>query len=171
MPAARTVRILESKVRIVAPAAVVWAHITNVQLEQFANPLLFRLLDVPKPLRAELLTEGGGGSRRAYFANGKTFEQQILRWESKTYYSFRFNPEPGFRVGYVFELSAGIFRMLAGAYELREEAGNTMLTLRTEYSVQRNLRWLLLAPITAVLHLFQRYLLRSIQRNAEHEAI
>ncbi|NVO85743.1 SRPBCC family protein [Hymenobacter terrestris] len=171
MPAAHLVRIIESKVCIAAPAAVVWEHITNVQLEQFADPLLFRLLDVPKPLRATLLTEGAGGSRTAYFANGKKFEQQILRWEPNKFYSFRFNPEPGFRVGYVFELSAGIFRMLAGAYELREEAGDTVLTLRTEYSVQRSLRWLLLAPITAVLHLFQRYLLRSIKRNAEHEAV
>ena len=168
MQAAHTVRVIESGVSIAAPATVVWEHITNVQLDQFADPVLFRLLDIPKPLRAEMLTEGAGGSRTAYFANGKKFEQQLLRWEPNTYYSFRFNPEPGFRVGYLFELSDGIFRMLSGAYELREAAGVTRLMLRTEYSVQCNLRWVLLGPITAVLYLFQRYLLHSIQRNAEH---
>lgn len=171
MRAAHTVKTIKSQVHIIAPAAMVWAHITNVRLEQFADPLLFRLLDVPKPLRADLLTEGVGGCRTAHFANGKKFEQRILRWEPHTHYAFSFNPEPGFRVGYLFELSAGMFRMLAGAYELHEDANHTVLTLRTEYSVQRNMRWLLLGPITAVLYLFQRYLLRSIKRNAEHETI
>ncbi|TGE24263.1 hypothetical protein E5K00_03350 [Hymenobacter aquaticus] len=168
MTHAHTEKIIEAEIRIEAAPAVVWDHITNVQLEQFADPLLFRLLDVPKPLRAELLTDGAGGSRTAYFANGKKFEQKILIWEPYTRYSFRFNPEPGFRVGYVFELSAGIFRMLAGSYYLRQdEAGGTWLRLETQYSVQRRLRYVLLPPITLVLRVFQRYLLTSIKRNAE----
>ncbi|MCC2546241.1 hypothetical protein LJY25_07275 [Hymenobacter sp. BT175] len=162
-----TVRIIESEILISTPAAVVWEHITNVQLEQFADPLVFRLLDVPKPLRAELLSEGAGGSRTAYFANGKKFEQRILVWQPCTHYSFAFHPEPGFRVGYIFELSAGIFRMLAGSYYLRENQQGTWLKLETTYSVQRRLSWLLLGPITLVLYLFQRYLLTSIKRNAE----
>lgn len=62
-------------------------------------------------------------------------------------------------------LSAGRFRLLAGACELWEVTGVTRLTLRTEYS---NLRWILLGPITAVLYLFQRYLLHFILRNAKH---
>ena len=166
-----THKVIESEIWIAAPAELVWDHITNVQLEQFADPFLFRLLDVPKPLRAELLADGAGGSRVAYFANGKRFEQRILAWEPYARYSFRFNPEAGFRVGYVFELSAGIFRLLTGAYDLRPDAQGTWLKLSTGYSVQRSLRLGLLGPITAVLYLFQRYLLTSIKRNAEHEAV
>lgn len=88
-------------------------------------PLIFRRLDVPKPLRAQLLSDGAGGSRTAHFANGKKFEQKILIWEPYARYSFQFNPEPGFRVGYIFELSAGLLRMLAGSYYLRQDEGGT----------------------------------------------
>ena len=80
---------------------------------------------MPKPLRAQLLSDGAGGSRTAHFANGKKFEQKILIWEPYARYSFQFNPEPGFRVGYIFELSAGLFRMLAGSYYLRQDEGGT----------------------------------------------
>lgn len=162
-----SVRRIEAEIWIQAAPAVVWDNITNVKLEAFSDPLIFRLLDVPKPLRAELRSDGAGGSRTAYFANGKKFEQKILIWEPYARYSFRFNPEPGFRVGYLFELSAGLFRMLAGSYSLREEEGGTWLSLETEYSVQRNLRYVLLGPMTLVLRVFQRYLLTSIKTNAE----
>jgi hypothetical protein len=168
MPAAHRRETIASAIRIQADAATVWEHITNVRLEQFADPLVFRLLDVPKPLRAELRADGVGGSRVAYFANGRRFEQRILAWEPPAHYAFSFNPEPGFRVGYVFELSAGLFRMLSGAYRLRPVAGGGVeLALHTEYSLQQNLRPVLYAAIRLVLWAFQRYLLRSIRRNAE----
>ena len=166
MGAEHTVKTIESEIWIGASPAVVWDNITNVKLEQFADPLIFRFLDVPKPMRAELLTNGAGGSRVAYFENGKKSAQEILIWEPYSRYSFLFNPEPGFRVGYIFELSSGIFRMLSGAYHLREDTQGTWLTLETKYSVQRNMSYLLLGPITLVLRLFQRYLLTSIKKNA-----
>jgi hypothetical protein len=166
MRAEHTRKTIESEIWIGASPSVVWDNITNVKLEQFADPLIFRLLDVPKPMRAELLTNGAGGSRVAYFENGKRFAQEILLWEPYARYSFLFNPEPGFRVGYIFELSSGIFRMLSGAYYLREDNKGTWLKLQTEYSVQRNISYVLLGPITLVLRIFQQYLLTSIKKNA-----
>jgi hypothetical protein len=45
-----------------------------------SDPIIFKVLSIPKPMRAELISEGKGGQRIAYFDNGKRFIQEILEW-------------------------------------------------------------------------------------------
>jgi hypothetical protein len=40
---------ISSVIEIRASAAAIWNHITEVRLGQFSDPLLFRLLNIPKP--------------------------------------------------------------------------------------------------------------------------
>ncbi|MBK7969611.1 MAG: hypothetical protein IPK08_12045 [Bacteroidetes bacterium] len=40
------------------------------KIEQFSDPTIFKL-DIPKPLKAEIISEGQGGKRIAYFDTGK----------------------------------------------------------------------------------------------------
>ena len=100
------VKTLSSTIYINGRAESIWENITNVKIEQFSDPTIFKLLDIPKPLKAEIISEGQGGRRIAYFDSGKKFMQEILVWKPLTEYSFSFNPEKGFKVLYFFELSA-----------------------------------------------------------------
>lgn len=56
---------------IAAEKEGVWENITNVKIEEFSDPFIFKLLDIPKPLKAEIVSEGKGGHRIAYFDSGK----------------------------------------------------------------------------------------------------
>jgi hypothetical protein len=86
----------------------VWDQIVNVDIASYPHPGYFRIAGIPNPLRAEVVADGVGGRRIAYFDNGKRFLQQITAWEPPREYAFTFNPEKGFRVAYFFDLSDGL---------------------------------------------------------------
>lgn len=160
-------RSITSKIDIYGSSEKIWDNITNVKIEQFSDPFIFKLLSIPKPLRAEVLSEGEGGSRVAYFENGKKFIQKILVWKPMKHYSFSFNPEKGFKVLYFFELSDGIFRIPTGAYSLSAKDKCVSLELVTNYSIDKRLFFVCNFPARLILNIFQRYLLTSIKKNSE----
>jgi hypothetical protein len=159
-------RTISSQINIRGDRQTVWNKITNVQIEEFSHPTIFQLLDIPKPLRAEIIADGVGGRRVAYFDNQKRFVQEILIWNPLTEYSFSFNPERGFRVAYFFDLAEGVFQIPTGSYYLSEN-GQVTLALQTTYSIHKYLFVLLYIPVTMVLKIFQRFLLTSIKKNSE----
>ena len=156
-----------SEIDIAGRPETIWDNITNVKIEQFSDPIIFKLLDIPKPMRAEVISEGKGGKRIAYFDSGKRFIQEILEWKPFEEYAFSFNPEKGFRVCYVFELSEGVFRIPSGAYHLLAIGKTTTLKLTTTYSIDSRLFYLFNLPVRLILKAFQRYLLTSIKKNFE----
>lgn len=158
---------LSSTIEIQGRPEIIWDNITNVKIEQFSDPIIFKLLDIPKPLRAEIISEGQGGRRIAYFDSGKKFMQEILVWKPLTEYSFSFNPEKGFKVLYFFELSEGVFQIPTGAYYLTTKGQTTTLQLTTTYSIDKRLYFLFNIPVKLILKAFQRYLLTSIKKNSE----
>lgn len=161
------VKTLGSTIDIIGRPEIIWENITNVKIEQFSDPTIFKLLDIPKPLKAEIISEGQGGRRIAYFNTGKKFMQEILVWKPLTEYSFSFNPEKGFRVCYFFELSEGVFQIPFGAYYLTTNGKTTTLKLTTTYSIDNRLYFLFNLPARLILKAFQRYLLSSIKKNSE----
>lgn len=161
------VKTLGSTIDILARPEIIWENITNVKIEQFSDPTIFKILDIPKPLKAEIISEGQGGRRIAYFDTGKKFMQEILVWKPLAEYSFSFNPEKGFRVLYFFELSEGVFQIPTGAYYLTTTGETTTLKLTTTYSIDRSLYFLFNIPARLILKAFQRYLLTSIKKNSE----
>lgn len=161
------VKTISSTIDIYCRPEIIWENISNVNIEQFSDPTLFKLLDIPKPLRAEIISQGQGGRRIAYFENGKKFMQEILVWNPFTEYSFSFNPEKGFKVLYIFELSEGVFQIPTGAYLLTTTEQTTSLKLTTTYSIDRRLYFLFNLPSRLILKAFQRYLLTSIKKNSE----
>jgi hypothetical protein len=159
-------KVISSSIEISSRPEKVWENITAVKIETFPHPYIFRILDIPKPLRAEIIAEGEGGTRVAYFDNNKKFVQKILVWKPYATYSFSFNPESGFRVGYFLDLADGIFQIPQGAY-LITEGQKTSLTLQTTYSIHSYAFVLLYIPVTIILKGFQRFLLHAIKKNAE----
>lgn len=161
------VNTIGSTIDIKGRPETIWENITNVKIEQFSDPTIFKLLDIPKPLKAEIISEGKGGRRIAYFDSGKKFIQEILVWKPMTEYSFSFNPEKGFKVLYIFELSEGVFQIPTGAYYLTNSGNTTSLKLTTTYSIDRRLYYLFNIPVRLILKAFQRYLLTSIKKSSE----
>lgn len=161
------VKTLGSTIDIQGQPETIWDNITNVKIEQFSDPKIFKILDIPKPLRAEVISEGQGGKRIAYFDSGKKFIQEILVWKPLIEYSFSFNPEKGFKVCYFFELSEGVFQIRSGAYYLTTIGHATTLKLTTTYSIDRRLNFLFSIPVRLILKAFQHYLLKSIKKNSE----
>ena len=158
------VKTLGSTIDINGQPETIWENITNVKIEQFSDPTIFKMLDIPKPLKAEIISEGQGGKRIAYFDSGKKFIQEILVWKPLTEYSFSFNPD---RVCYFFELSEGVFQIPFGAYYLSTIGQTTTLRLTTTYSIDRRLYFIFNIPVRLILKAFQRYLLTSIKKNSE----
>jgi hypothetical protein len=152
-----------STIEISASSKVIWDNITNVRIEQFPDLFIFKILDIPKPIKAEVVSEGKGGRRIAYFNTGKRFMQEIIDWVPFDRYSFSFNPELGFRVCYFFELSEGIFRIPFGEYSILNQGQKTFLKLNTTYSIDRRFYLFLQFPVWFILKIFQRYLLTSIK--------
>ena len=156
-----------SSINISSTPEKIWENITNVKIEAFTDPFIFKILDIPKPVKADIMTEGKGDKRIVYFNSGKKFMKEILDWNQFTEYSFSFNPEKGFRVCYFFELSEGIFQILKGAYRLKTQGQATSLELITTYSIDGRFYPLLNFPVRLILKAFQKYLLTSIKKNSE----
>ena len=155
-----------SSARVRAPIANVWDQITNVDIHSFPHPRYFRFLGIPNPLRAEVIDSGVGGQRIAYFDTGKRFIQQITVWDPHREYAFTFNPEPGFKVVFCFDLADGVVQIATGYYVLDEQGATTTIQLGTEYSIDRRFAPLLGIPVWVVLRGFQRYLLKAIAHSA-----
>lgn len=166
-PASRvTGQVRSDKVVAGAPERV-WREITNVDIADYDSPVYLRALGIPHPLRAELVSEGVGGERIAYFATGKRFIQRITAWDPPQEYAFTFNPEHGFTVLYFFDLSDGVVQIPSGEYLLTAEGSGTRIKLGTEYSIDRRTALVLRPFVRTGLRTFQAYLLRSIAENVE----
>ncbi len=143
----------------------IWQEITNVAVADFDFPWLFRLLEVPKPLSAEVIKEGVGGYRVAKFSNGAEFHQNILEWEVNKKYRFQFNATKNFRVGYWMNLSKGPFQIVTGGYDLLQRDDGVFLILSSNYQLHGLLGAIMHIPFRMVVYGFQKHLLKGIAHN------
>lgn len=162
---------IEHSLEIHASAESVWQHITEVDIASFRHPIYFSVLGIPKPLRAHVSSPGVGGTRTAFFSNGRRFSQQITEWQPSERYAFTFRADPGFRVAYLLDLSHGPFRMKAGAYRIEPGQSGVRLSLSSQYELCGVIGICLRLPVRLVLDIFQRYLLRGIKANAERQGM
>ena len=160
--------VVESTQPIGCEIARVWKYVTDVDVTEYRLPAVFKLLGVPRPLRAELQGEGVGARRTAWFDNGKRFVQSVTEWKPPNSLRFSFTADPGFRAGYLFDLSSGPFRILEGWYRLEEAgASATRATLGSRYLCAIPRVLLVPAIIHRVLPAYQRFLLQTIRANCE----
>jgi hypothetical protein len=160
--------VVESSQLIESEVVKVWKHVTDVDGMAYPHPAIFKILGVPRPLRAELKGAGVGAARTAWFDNRKRFTQLVSEWTPPTCLRFSFTADPDFRVGYLFDLSCGPFRIIEGWYHLDAvPPKTTRATLGTRYFCSINR--ILIVPwiIRRVLLAYQRFLLRMIKANCE----
>lgn len=127
---------IEHKIFVQAPAAIVWRHVTEVDIASFHHPAYFSLLGIPKPLRAEITKSGVGGRRVAYFDNGRTFTQAITVWQPPKRYDITFQADPGFRAGYLLDLANGPFQMVSGSYRMALAETGVTVGLASQYELR-----------------------------------
>ena len=164
-------RCIEHVTNIQAPAEIVWNHITEVDIVSFSHPTYFSLLGIPKPLRAEVTKPGVGGRRTRRFLQTAAPSARKSRYgKPHKRYDFTFQADPGFRVAFLLDLSAGPFQMKAGSYRIVAGQAGVQLFLTSQYELQGFFGLCLRGPVWLVLNLFQRYLLRGIKANAERDA-
>lgn len=160
--------VVESSQLIASEIGNVWKYVTDVDVTAYPHPAVFKILGVPRPLRAELKGAGVGAARTAWFDNRKRFTQVVSEWKPPTDLRFSFTADPGFRAGYLFDLSCGPFRIIEGWYRLdpiRPMA--TRATLGTRYFCSVNRILVIPWIIRGVLPAYQRFLLRMIKANCE----
>ena len=149
---------IQQSIEIDVSAEQAWAEIIDLDITAFRHSVILQLLGVPKPLFAELQNPGPNGQRVAHFANGKTFTQQITRWDAQANFEFTFVAEPGFRVGYLLDLQKGAFQMKSGAYRIEKISDGVRLYLSSKYQLTGLIGAILALPVRIVLYMFQRYL-------------
>jgi hypothetical protein len=159
---------IETSLRVRAEAATVWREITRVDLASFRPPIHLALLGIPRPVRAEIARPGAGGARTAFLSNGRRFSQEITEWQPPTRYAFTFRPDPGFRVGYFFDLADGPLRMIDGSYLVVPADEGVWLRLSSRYELHGVAGWWGRAPVRMLLRSLQTHLLNGIRANAEH---
>ena len=133
------VKTLGSTIDINRRPETIWENITNVKIEQFSDPTIFKLLDIPKPLKAEIISEDKAANELPILTAANDLCKKFWYGKLLTEYSFSFNPEKDFRVGYFFELSEGVFQIPTGAYYLTTVGQKTTLKLTTTYSIDKRL--------------------------------
>lgn len=164
----RPLLVLESSLLIRCSIERVWEHVTNVDVSIYQSPVIFKLVGIPQPLRAELSSHGVGAKRTAWFDNKKRFTQVVMEWDKPTCFRFSFLADPGFVVGYFFDLSDGPFQILEGWYQLTPgDAEVTTLSLGTKYQCAIPRQLAIPTVIDYCLGAYQRFLLRMIRANCE----
>lgn len=131
-----------SSIIIKSSNLTVWNNVTNIKSEYHPDTLLFKILNIPKSMKAEIIAEGISGIRLVYFNTGKKFVQKINSWNPYNYYSFTLYPEKGFTILHLFEISEGVIQLNGGAYELVETEKGINLKLTIYYKIKRNYRFL-----------------------------
>ena len=161
-------KVIISEIYINCSKELLWENITNVDIIKYRFPWYFRILMIPKPIKAEIITEGVGGERIAYFDNGKKFHQKILTWDKNNTYSFSFNSEDNFKAGIFFNIFNGIFKIKKGTYFIEAHDQTIKIILKTDYTIQKKYNFLLNIPVYLILRKFQKYLLNTIKINSEN---
>jgi len=144
--------------RLRASPERVWRGLLFYEQIEPRPPMYLRLL-LPTPISAQTLHSTEGEIVKCIYDNGYLLKR-LTRIEAGRHYGFEVI-EQHLAIG-------GGLRLSGGCYALREvEAGVTELAVLTRYSSRRRPAWLWNRLEALVCHVFHRYLLSTIQRNAE----
>jgi len=141
-----------------ASPEVVWKALIFYEQIKERSPLFLRLL-LPVPLRTEGRKSKVGNEVRCIYEGGHLLKRitQITCARNLAFEIIEQN----------LPLGGGI-KLSRGSYTLRElPSGRTEVALKTEYTSQRNPRWLWTSLEAFVCRMFHRHLLRAMRRSIE----
>lgn len=153
-----------TSIDIQAPAAAIWANVTNVRAipESADKGWLTRGLRFPRPLEAVLDYEGVGGSREARFTGGLVFHETVTDYQPmrKMVFSIKAYPHeiPSTTMDEHIVIGGDYFDVLNGTYELEALGGGRhRLHLYSHFRMRSTFNWYA-AP-------WGRWIMKDIQHN------
>ena len=131
-----------------APASVVWRHVIEVPeiTVQEWQGAFYTAIGFPRPLSATLSRKGVGGVRRATFAGGVLFLEEVIEWEPERKIAFTIDAQtdsiPPTTLDQHVTIGGRYFDVLDGAYRLgplSDTRTRVVLTSRHRVSTTLNL--------------------------------
>jgi hypothetical protein len=95
-PVADSYHTVNTQIEINAPAPVIWQNITRVapiQPQERHFSVLFDVFGAPRPLEAQLASNGEGAMRRGVFAGGLFFNELITTWDENHRLDFQISAD------------------------------------------------------------------------------
>jgi hypothetical protein len=161
---AKSLRVVETQIRIHADAATVWANIARVPEilphEQYTS--LAHVIGFPKPLEATLSYEGVGGVRHATFERGVLFVETVTVWEPLRRLAFTIHADPDQIPARALDehvtVGGPYFDVLDGEYVIEPLAdGAVMLHLRSTHRLSTS--------FNPYARLWTDWVMRDVQNN------
>jgi hypothetical protein len=178
MPDPASSRIVETTIRIHAPAPIVWQNIIRVPAIRSAElpHSWVQTVGFPKPVEATLSHEGIGGVRHASFTGGLVFTETIDRWDTLRDLSFSIHANtdeiPPTTLDEHVKVGGRYFEVLEGEYSLEAlPDGNTLLHLVSRERVSTHFNPYAGLWTDAVMRSIQDSILKVIKHRAEAQGV
>lgn len=165
---------VKNSIVINAPIDVVWRQLASVSYiadEEF--PMSFsQLIGIPRPLQADMDSQGVGAVRTSKWQSGVVFKEVITDWQPRKQMLYQFDIDPDLIPDNALDkhvkLGGEYFSPLYGGYYLTPTAnGQTMLTLKT--TVEDNTNFTIYSRLWGefIFQDFHNSLLKMIKNRAE----
>jgi len=165
---------VKNSIVINAPIDVVWRQLASVSYiadEEF--PMSFsQLIGIPRPLQADMDSQGVGAVRTSKWQSGVVFKEVITDWQPRKQMLYQFDIDPDLIPDNALDkhvkLGGEYFSPLYGGYYLTPTAnGQTMLTLKT--TVEDNTNFTIYSRLWGefIFQDFHNSLLKMIKSRAE----
>ena len=132
----------DTYIDIQAPKERIWSHVTRVSeiKPNEDRSVLTKLLQLPRPIRAELNYNGVGAERAAIFAGGLIFNEKVIEYEDQKLMKFSIKANTFEIPSTTFDnhilIGGDYFDVLQGTYELEPLGENKFrLHLYSEFKL------------------------------------
>ncbi len=169
----RSVKTVQSEIRIHAPKEVVWRNIIRVPAiqPQEQTTSFFHRIGFPKPIEATLSHEGIGGVRHASFERGVVFTETITDWRDQELISFSIKANTEAIPPTTFDehvtIGGKYFDILQGTYRLEQQGDDVILHLWSEQRLSTNFNLYAGLWTGAIMQDIQSNILMVIKRRCE----
>jgi hypothetical protein len=169
-------RVVQTEIRVHAPAEVVWRNIERVRpiAPSELQPNWTHRIGFPRPIEATLSHEGVGGVRHASFERGLLFIETITAWEPDHLLAFSIKADtadiPPTTLDQHVTIGGRYFDVLNGAYRIEPIAGgNVILHLESQERLSTDFNGYAGMWSDAVMRSLQESILQVVKNRCERE--
>jgi hypothetical protein len=169
-------RVVQTEIRIHAPAQVVWRNIERVRpiAPSELQPNWTHEIGFPRPIEATLSYEGVGGVRHASFERGLLFIETVTAWEPDHLLAFSIKADtadiPPTTLDQHVTIGGRYFEVLNGAYRIEPTAGgNVILHLESQERLSTDFNGYAGMWSDAVMRSLQESILQVVKNRCERE--
>ncbi|HEX4007582.1 MAG TPA: hypothetical protein VHX60_15510 [Acidobacteriaceae bacterium] len=170
-------RVVQTEIRIHAPADVVWRNIERVRsiAPSELRPVWTHAIGFPRPIEATLSYEGVGGVRHASFERGLLFIETVTTWEPDHLLAFSIQADtadiPPATLDQHVTIGGRYFDVLNGEYRIEPVgAGDVILHLESQERLSTDFNGYAGLWSDAVMRSLQKSILEVLKARCEADA-